>query len=73
MLPNMLLDVIEDEGAPEFMDALLKQHEAEQRLRRISGESPHVEPPTVVQKEIVRRMLTRAEKEVELLKRVALD
>ena len=55
------------------MDALLKQHEAEQRLRRISGESPHVEPPTVVQKEIVRRMLTRAEKEVELLKRVALD
>jgi len=72
MLPNIVLDVIEDGGAPGFMDALLKQHEAEQRLRRYSGESASAEPPTVVQEEVVRLMLSRAEKEIELLKR-ALD
>ena len=69
MLPNIVLDVIEDEGAPEFIDALLKQHEAEQRLRRCSGKSPDAETPTVIQKEVVRLMLTRAEIEIEVLKR----
>ena len=69
MLPNKLLDVIEDEGAPEFMDALLKQHEAEQRLRRYSGGSPQAEPSTVLQDEVMRCMLTRIEKEYELVKR----
>ena len=65
----MLLDVIEDEGAPEFMDALLKQHEAEQCLRRYSVEFSHAEPPKVLQEEVVRCMLTRVEKEIELLRR----
>lgn len=70
MLPDILLDVIEDEGAPEFIDALLKQHEAEQRLRRYHpGKSPDAESPTVIQKEVVRLMLTRAEMEIEVLKR----
>ena len=69
MLPNMLLDVIKDEEAPEFFDVLLKQHEAEQRLRRYSGESPHAELPRVIQEEVIRCMLTRAEKEIELLRR----
>ena len=68
MLPNILLDVIEDGEAPDFMDALLKQHEAEQRLRRYSGDS-RAEPPTVIQKEVVSLMLNRAEKEIELLRR----
>lgn len=69
MLPNVLLDVIEDEEAPyEFMDALLKQHEAEQRLRRYSGVE-HAAPPTVIQKEVISLMLNRAEKEIELLRR----
>ena len=69
MLPNKLLDVIEDEGAPEFMDALLKQHEAEQCLHCYSGGSPQAEPSTVLQDEVIRCMLTRIEKEYKLIKR----
>lgn len=69
MLPNILIDVLEDEGAAEFMDALLKQHEAEQRLRRYSAEFPDAEPSKVIQEEVIRLMLTRAEIEIEVLKR----
>ena len=69
MLPNKLLNLLEDEGAPEFMDALLKQHEAEQRLRRYSGGSPQAEPSTVLHEEVIRCMLTRVEKEYELIRR----
>ena len=65
----MLLDVNEDEEAPEFIDALLKQHEAEQRLRRYSAGSPHAELSRVLQEEVIRCMLTRAEKEIELVRR----
>lgn len=69
MLPNIPIDVLNDEGAAEFMDALLKQHEAEQRLRRYSAEFPDAEPSKVIQEEVIRLMLTRAEIEIEVLKR----
>lgn len=69
MLPNIPIDVLNDEGAAEFMDALLKQHEAEQRLRRYSAEFPDAEPSKVIQEEVIKLMLTRAEIEIEVLKR----
>lgn len=79
MLPNVLIDALGEESASELVDALLKQHEAEQRLRHSSGScvntfsssSSSAESQTDFQLEVVRRMIDRAEKELSFLKKAA--
>ncbi|KIJ90154.1 hypothetical protein K443DRAFT_662458 [Laccaria amethystina LaAM-08-1] len=78
MIPNMLIEALGVDAASELIDAFLKQHEAEQLLRQSSVSLGNVPPSQVSshsaelqrghQAEVIRRMIFRAEKEVELLK-----
>ena len=78
MIPNLLIEALGVDAASELIDAFLKQHEAEQLLRQSSVSLGKVPPSQVSshsaelqrghQAEVIRRMIFRAEKEVELLK-----
>ncbi|KIJ95134.1 hypothetical protein K443DRAFT_124953 [Laccaria amethystina LaAM-08-1] len=78
MIPNLLIEALGVDAASELIDAFLKQHEAEQLLRQSSASLGKVPPSQVSsdsaelqrahQVEVIRRMIFRAEKEVELLK-----
>lgn len=78
MIPNLLFEALGADGARELINVILKQHDAEQGLRRVSGsiwkrpESSSSHPEEMrknYQVEVVRRMIERAETELELLKK----
>ena len=78
MIPNLLIEALGADTASELIATFLKQHEAEQLLRQGSVSLGKVSPSQVSsdsaalqrghQAEVIRRMIFRAESEVELLK-----
>jgi hypothetical protein len=79
MIPNILIEVLGKDTASELIDAFLKQHQAEKRLRDNSASfmrcaSTSSSSPAVfrkdIQVEVVKQMMFRAEKEFSLLQKV---
>lgn len=79
MIPNILIEVLGEDTASELIDAFLKQHQAEKRLRDSSGSftrcsSTSSSSPAAfrkdIQVEVVKQMMYRAEKEFNLLQKV---